>query len=231
MRFTLITGLIASGLISLTCVAQTPYCNLYWEVNDGSGWTRNQLVTSQRTVMVRYLAEWDAPGSGSGAYLGHVSFDGTISQAAPDDSVSLIARSPSFFQISQGFSPNLNSRRFGDLIKLDSESDVALPGAGAGWVECYQSIDFVPPTVNYSRTLSIFSYTLDLGETLGTRDISSVARVHPTNGSTATIMGPFNTAQYRVFAPSQGVRVTYVPSPAITSLLILGLAIPRRRKT
>ena len=73
-------GIFHAALITLGCAAQTPYCNLFWEANDGSGWTRGQFTTTHNLVNVRYVAEWDVPGGGG--YFSGIDFDATINNAS-----------------------------------------------------------------------------------------------------------------------------------------------------
>ena len=138
----------------------------------------------------------------------------------------MIARGTTFYPFDGGYSPTMVSSRFGDLIKIDSVSDTALPGAGTGWIQCAQFHDNPSLPVDRSHVISFFSYTLNLGDTPGTRDIASALRISPRDGTSALI---WDGSLYRVAATSQGVQVTYVPGPATSSLLLLVAVATRRR--
>ena len=80
-------------LLGSAAAAQTPFANLYWEVNDGTGWTRTQLTTTQQNVQVRLAAEW----GGLDAYaFGGTQFDAVIQSVDGNDNVSNMTRPPPF---------------------------------------------------------------------------------------------------------------------------------------
>ena len=217
-------GWIFACAIAAAANAQVPSCNLVWEVNDGSGWRGGDVVTSQRALSVRLRADWSAPGEFSFFYV--TDFDATISGTAASDSVGSFTREAPFTHFSAGFSGQLASYRFGNTIKIDSVSDSQAPGAGPGWIETYQSPDTFPHP-DYSRSIPLFSYALNLADEQGIREISSV------------MFRRFGVEDLRLWVGSTPVdvqpvvvaaRVTYVPTPPCAALGLLATLACRRRR-
>ena len=202
--------------------AHTPFANLYWEVNDGGGWTRTQLTTTQQNVQVRLAAEW----GGMDAYaFGGTQFDGVIQTIDANDNVSNLHRPLPFNFISQ----TLAVSQFGNLIKLDSSRDIELPGLGSGWLDCSQSADF-GGQIDPSNPVVIFRYDLQLSANAGMRHISSVSRSlpgpPPYNTRLLTLTGESIRIQAEIFA----VDVMFVPAPGTLALLGCSVAVLRRRR-
>ncbi len=213
---------IGSLFLASIATAQAPFANLFWEANDGGGWTRNALTTTNRTVQIRLIAEW---GGGDAYGFGVTAFDAVIDAAHGTDNATHIARIPPFtYNVP---TDNVVAMRQGNIIKLDDLADVAAPGAGPGWVFVGQSTGQFGTPIDPVNPANIFRFDLELGEVAGTRRVSSIhmfrfggnAGLHRENGSQI-----FLTAQI------SGVDVTYVPSAPSVAIVAAGLVATRRQR-
>lgn len=215
------TALLSFGVAGIA-LAQTPFANLYWEVNDGGGWTRTQLTTTQQNVQVRLLAEW----GGMDAYaFGGTQFDAVIQSVDGNDNVSNMTRPPPF-----NFAPlTLAAFRFGNMIKLDNSNDFDAPGVGGLWVDCGQTGVFGDP-LDPSNPAIIFRFDLQFTEVAGNRQINSVSRLLPGPPAYNSRLLNFTSGSIRVQAEIFAVDVMFVPAPASIALLGCSAVLVRRRR-
>lgn len=146
-----------------------------WEVSADSGvtWTQGlvEVPQSQASIEVRArcLFQQDAPTW----FYGTTFFDGVVSGVGPADSVRNIRFGNTLFNI---FIPSISVQRFGDLLKIDRNSDASPPGLGSLWLSPSQGNSFQTPIPDYSSTFEMFEYQLVLDGTVGEREISGAFR-------------------------------------------------------
>ncbi len=211
---------LSSLLAGSVAVAQAPFANLFWEANDGGGWTRNALTTTNRTVQVRLVAEW---GAVDGYGFSVTGFDAVIGSADTTDNATRLTRFVPFDLVTS----EMAAMRQGNLIKLDVATDVAAPGAGTGWIFASQGSGHFGGVIDPANPAHLFGFDLELGDVAGTRRVSSVHHVR-FGGNAGIYIGP--TSQVFVIAPVAGVDITYVPTAPSVAVVVAGLVATRRQR-
>ncbi len=203
-----------------SCLGQAPFANLFWEANDGGGWTRDELTTTNRTVQVRLVAEW---GAVDGYGFAGTGFDVVIGSADTTDNATHLTRLVPFDLVTT----ELAAMRQGDIIKLDRATDLAAPGAGTGWIFASQGSGHFGGSIDPANPANLFGFDLELGDVAGTRRVSSIHHVR-FGGNAGIYTGP--TSQIFVIAPVTGVDITYVPTAPSVAVVAAGLVATRRQR-
>ena len=217
------TALLSFGVAGIA-LGQTPFANLYWEVNDGSGWTRTQLTTTQQNVQVRLSAEW---GGSSASWFGGTNFDAVIHTVDGNDNVSNMTRPPPF---DFGFTWNPAVFRQGNMIKLDDSRDLDAPGMGAYWLDCGQGNGVFGDPIDTSNPAIIFRFDLQFTEIAGNREINSVHRSLSGPPPYNALLWTNDGRAIRVQAEMIAIDVMYVPAPGCMALLTTAACVASRRR-
>ncbi len=216
------TALLSFGVAGIA-LGQTHFANLYWEANDGSGWTRTQLTTTQQNVQVRLAAEW----GGSNAYaFGGTIFDAVIHSVNGNDSVSNMHR-PMPFNFA---ALTIAAFRFGNTTKLDDSRDFDAPGVGSRWLDCGQGNGAFGDPMDTSNPATIFRFDLQFTDTIGTRQISSIPGSFGGSPPYNTLLWTEGGLAIRVQAQTFGVDVMFVPAPTTLALVGCSVVLVRRRR-
>lgn len=217
------TALLSFGVAGIA-LGQTHFANLYWEANDGSGWTRTQLTTTQQNVQVRLAAEWGGSGA---SWFGGTNFDAVIHTVDGSDSVSNMTRPPPF-----NFAITWNPAVFrqGNMLKLDDSRDLDAPGVGAHWLDCGQGNGAFGDPIDTSNPAVIFRFDLHFTEVTGNREINSVQRSLNGPPPYNALLWTIDSRAIRVQAETFAVDVMYVPAPSTLALLGCSTLLVRRRR-
>ncbi len=214
-------GVVSVG-VSCVAVAQAPFANLYWEASDGGAWTRNQLTTTQQNIQIRLVGEWGGFGA---VCFGETVFDATVSSVRDGDAAINSARQGRFIWNPQ----TLAVSQFGNIIKIDDDRDLDVPGLGTRGVDCVQVHPGFGNPVDQSNPAILFAYQLSMADTPGTRVVSSIPV--PIDATGANVFLWSGGGVLRATAPVFGVDVTYVPTPGCLALLTpASLLLVRRRR-
>jgi uncharacterized protein (TIGR03382 family) len=220
-------ALLTLAAAGSTCLAQSGTATWQCSIDDGATWTSTLTLDAPRAVRVRLTLGWS--GIPDAICFGGSQFDAMIINAAPDDSVSNISRPNPFNFAAQ----TLAATPYSQGIKIDVASDTALPGAGPAWIIPGQgTLDSLGAPPDTSNPAAVFTYTLNIGSTAGTRTISHI--FNPQTGRALSIYTSIAGAQTRLSADQVTISdatIQVIPTPGTLALAGLGgLAAARRRR-
>lgn len=218
-------------VMTTSVLAQVPGA-MTWQVSldDGATWQGGDVAVSpsQTSVRVRLLASWDAGlgGTSPPVWFWFTLLDPYVADVGLNDAMSEVRR-----RTADGYSllgPSLGPQRVGSVLKLDSVTDTALPGAGPGWFSISQGSG-ITGVFTYGNPIEILTYRLSLDGSLGTRTVSGVWAPNPSAGGAPQVR--LSTGE-SVQATFHDARII-VPAPGAAGLgaaACLGLIAARRRR-
>ena len=213
-------------------IAQVP-ATAIWQtsLDSGATWQGGYVVVSpSQTVDVRLVVGWDPGDYSDPTCFFDARFDGVVSGAGVDDSVSNIM----FVQRSLFRPPTypVSVQRQGSLLKIDGEGDLAPPGVGPSALNPNQNPYGVGQIPDFSNPLPILSYRLALDGSPGTRTISGAFNTYPNTANPwlriwfADQVYPFAEPLTQIPA---SVEVIPAPTGIVPFVVALTLAMRRRR--
>lgn len=179
-RMSVVAALVSFASLLESAIGQVQYVvagDAYWtwEISADGGVTWRSGVTevpqSQGSVSVRARCLFEQPTINH--HFGVVWFDATVDGIGAADQIRDLGFGGTRMA---GALSHINTQRFGDLLKIDWETDVAPPGIGSAWLSPGNSGPGVPVVPDASNPFVAMSYTIDLDGSPGDRMISGTYR-------------------------------------------------------
>lgn len=207
-----------------------------WEasIDGGATWTRGTLQVSPTQASVQVRASCAFTNIAPLCYFGYAEFDGTIvgvDGAGMGDwlsAESIVNQGPQFAIV---------GTRFGNLLKIDHLSDLALPGEGTRWVSVGQNSPSAGgptrPGSFANPYAELLSYQLNFDGTPGDRLIGGVFRQFPTLPPDRNVIVWEWHGQFRTFAQQMTqdpLTIRVMPAPGVVVVAIVASCIAGRRR-
>ncbi len=214
---------LATGLTN-SALAQSGTATWQVSTDGGATWASDATLNAPQAVKVRLRMGWE--NIPNAICFAGSQFDAFILTASAGDTVSDIARPPGF----NFFPQTLGATRYSQGIKLDSTFDSAPPGVGSGWIAPGQNTPNAV-TPDTSNPATVFTYTLNLDATSGTRTIRNIF-AGATGRALKVYINPFG-AQAQISSGQVTINtatITVIPAPSTAAFITLSCFGIRRRR-
>lgn len=237
---------LLSVLAAGTTFAQGIAASSYWEFSlDGTNWTRDALTVAQSTssVRVRMMGAWTGTTSPT-ARLTTAGFDAVVTSPTTlsTDSVSAVALQANTLDLAEPsvtpgaglrYVPSFGGQRFGNLLKVDWLTDLALPGQGSLTMVATNSPGAVYPSSSSLRLdnpIALLDFVLALDGTLGVRETTAIIHRPGFPAGTDAFQITDGSIMWVPVTQTPG-SLMVIPAPGVVAMATAGLVVWSRRRS